>query len=428
MSSQRGPSEPAAGAAAPISYPEIRKAARYTRAALGAALLVLAAIGIVSGIPGAILKAVAAALVVVHALVDLPAARPLPALVVDALLLCGAAGIGGRAHGPLVGATAYLVAVAVLLLPRRQVPVAAAAIGAGVALRLFAFAPASGEPAAASAAALAGAESAVYLVFLALMVLGAAHSLGRSRLRQAEALAAEQRAAQMKNEFVSMVSHELRTPLTNISGFAVALRESWRGFDPTEVDEFLDVVCHEADHLRALVDDVLVVPRLEADRLLIEPAYFPLRPAAFRIAGLVFPAGGDRSVSVSVGGSAIVWADPNRVEQVLRNLLENAARYGGSQVSVEAVLEGAEWVVTVADDGPGIAPEDRERIFAAFEQAGDNRNVGQGMGLGLTVCRVLVQAMGGRIWYEPGFPRGARFCFTLPAAESRREAAVPAAL
>lgn len=427
MISQRGPSEPAAGAAAPISYSEIRKAARYHRAALGATLLVLAAIGMGSGIPGTVFKAVAAGLVLIHTVVDLPAVKPLPNLIVDALLLCGAAGIGAGDHGPLVGATAYLVVAAVLFLPRRQLPAAAAAIGAGIALRLFAFGP---PPAASAtpATALAWAESALYLVFLALMAVGAAGSVRRALLRQAEALAAEQRATQMKNEFVSMVSHELRTPLTNISGFALALRESWSGFDPAEVDEFLDVICKEAEHLRALVDDILVVPRLEADRLLIEPADFPLRPAAFRIAGLVFPAGGDKSVSVAVGGSAIVRADPNRVEQVLRNLLENAARYGGSQVSVEAALAGTEWVVIVADDGPGIAPEDQERIFGAFEQAGDNRNLGQGLGLGLTVSRVLVQAMGGRIWYEPGFPTGARFCFTLPAAESRQAVAVPAAL
>ena len=213
-----------------------------------------------------------------------------------------------------------------------------------------------------------------------------------------------------------MVSHELRTPLTNIAGFALALKESWRTFDPAEVDEFLDVMCREADHLRALVDDVLVVPRLEADKLLIEPADFPLRPAAFRIAGLVFPAGGDKSVSVSVSGSAVVRADPNRVQQVLRNLLENAARHGGSQVSVEASLQNAEWLVVVADDGPGIDPADRDRIFGAFEQGAAHAAAGHGLGLGLTVSRVLVEAMGGRIWYEPGFPTGARFCFTLPAA------------
>ena len=163
-----------------------------------------------------------------------------------------------------------------------------------------------------------------------------------------------------------------------------------------------------------------MVPRLEADRLLIEPADFPLRPAAFRIAGLVFPAGGEKSVSVAVGGSAIVRADPNRVEQVLRNLLENAARYGGSQVSVEAVPPGHRMGRDRGRRRARHRPEDRERIFAAFEQAGDNRNLGQGLGLGLTVSRVLVQAMGGRIWYEPGFPTGARFCFTLPAAESRQ--------
>jgi signal transduction histidine kinase len=98
-------------------------------------------------------------------------------------------------------------------------------------------------------------------------------------------------------------------------------------------------------------------------------------------------------------------------------------------VSVEAAYLGDEWLVTVSDDGPGIDPADRQRVFAPFEQAGAGASPaqGQGLGLGLTVSRVLVEAMGGRIWYEPGFPTGARFCFTLPAAGERRAAPVPAA-
>ena len=119
----------------------------------------------------------------------------------------------------------------------------------------------------------------------------------------------------------------------------------------------------------ALVDDVLVVPRLEVDRLLIEPVDFPLRPAAFRIAGLVFPPGGAKSASVSVSGSAVVHADPNRVEQVLRNLLENAAKLRGHRGDVEAAARDDEWLVTVIDDGSGVDAEHRERIFAPFEQA-----------------------------------------------------------
>jgi signal transduction histidine kinase len=398
---------------APVSYAEVRTAGRLSRASLGFILLILAAAGWAGGIPGVLIKATAAALVILHAVLDRPTGKPLFALSLDALLLCVAGGMGSQTQGPLVGVVAYVLAAAVLLLPRRLVPVVAAALGGGVALRLLVLpSPAGGD----LGAILAGIESGMYVVALALLILGAAVAITRARGREVEALAAEQRAATIKDEFATMVSHELRTPLTNIAGFALALKESWRSFDPTEVDEFLDVMCREADHLRALVDDVLVVPRLEADKLLIEPADFPLRPAAFRIADLVFPAGGDKSVSVSVGGSAVVRADPNRVQQVLRNLLENAARHGGSQVSIEAAFQNGEWLVVVADDGPGIDPAHRDRIFGAFEQAAAHAAAGHGLGLGLTVSRVLVEAMGGRIWYEPGFPTGARFCFTLPAA------------
>ena len=416
---------PRASPAAPVEYSDVRRSLRLGRAALCGTLVAAAAAGWATGIPGSPVKALAAGLVMIHALVD-RFRSPLPALAVAAVALTATVGTPGHLAGPLAALAACILAASFVVLPARQAAVPALMLGAGAALHIYLLSP----PAAPSTAGalLAAIETASYLAAIILGGVAASRAVRGARRRQGDALEAEQRAAEIKNEFVSMVSHELRTPLTNIAGFALALRESWRTFDPAEVDEFLDVVCRESDHLRALVDDVLVVPRLEAGRLPIEPADFPLRPAAFRIASLVFPAGGDKSVSVSVGGSAVVRADPNRVEQVLRNLLENAARYGGSQVSVEAALLGAEWVVTVADDGPGIAGEDRERIFAAFEQAGDNRNVGQGLGLGLTVCRVLVEAMGGRIWYEPGFPTGARFCFTLPAAQAPLAVAVPARL
>ncbi len=408
--------------AAPVCYREVRTAARLSRGALGVVLLGLAAAGWALGIPGAYLKAAAAALIILHAVIDLPAANPLPSLMIDAVLLCAAAGLADQAHGPIVGAVAYILSAAVLLLPRHLVPMVAVALAGGAALRFLAFPSSAGGD---HGALLAGIESGMYLAALALLIVGAARAIAQARGHEAEALAAEQRAAVIKDEFATMVSHELRTPLTNIAGFALALKESWRTFDPAEVDEFLDVMCREADHLRALVDDLLVVPRLEADKLLIEPADFPLRPAAFRIAGLVFPPGGEKSVSVSVGGSVVVRADPNRVQQVLRNLLENAARHGGSQVSIEASFENAEWLVVVADDGPGIDPADRDRIFGAFEQGAAHAASGHGLGLGLTVSQVLVEAMGGRIWYEPGFPTGARFCFTLPAAA---RAGVPVAV
>ena len=133
---------------------------------------------------------------------------------------------------------------------------------------------------------------------------------------------------------------------------------------------------------------------------------------------------------MSVAGSVYVEADPNRVEQVLRNLLENARKYGGDRVVIDAERRDDLWAVVVADNGPGVPEEDRERIFEGFEQLsqGDTRS-SNGLGLGLFITRRLIQAMGGTIWYEPGFPVGSRFCFTLPAAEADqpRRGAVPAA-
>ncbi len=407
---------PPAVGAAPLDFIEIRADWRLARAAMASLLLCLAGVAVAAGIPGAAAKSVAAALLLAHALAD-PRAGPLRALMPAALALSATAGLAGDFAAPLAGLTAYTLTASALVLPARRLFLPAAALAAGTALRVTVLASAPYEEAGLPGH-LAGVESAAYLLLVGLMAFAAVRAIRAARRGRVEAIESERRAATMKNEFVSMVSHELRTPLTNISGFAMALRDSWRTFDPAEVDEFLAVICGESEHLRRLVDDVLVVPRLEVDRLLIEPTDFPLRPAAFRIADLVFPSGGAKSASVTVSGNVVVHADPNRVEQVLRNLLENAAKHGGSQIGVDATVRGDEWLVTVSDDGPGIDEAHRERVFAAFEQAEPSGSPGNGLGLGLTVSRVLVEAMGGRIWYEPGFPTGARFCFTLPAAQA----------
>ncbi|MBP1632393.1 MAG: histidine kinase [Acidobacteria bacterium] len=417
------PRAPSAAGAAPLDYAEVRADWRLARAALAGVLVCVAVAALVMEIPGGAAKVVAAALVLAHALID-RRAGPLRSLLPAALALSATAGLAEDYAGPLAALTGYILTASALTLPLRRVFLPAAALAAGAALRLTVLAPAPWEE-TGPAGHLANVETAACLLLVGLMAFTAARAIRTARQEQAEAIESERRAATMKNEFVSMVSHELRTPLTNISGFAMALRDSWRTLDPAEVDEFLSVICSESEHLRRLVDDVLVVPRLEVDRLLIEPADFQLRPAAFRIADLVFPPGGTKSASVTVGGNVVVHADPNRVEQVLRNLLENAAKHGGSQISVDAAARGDEWLVVVADDGPGVDEAHRERVFAPFEQAEPSASPGNGLGLGLTVSRVLVEAMGGRIWYESGFPTGARFCFTLPTA--RATTAVPAA-
>ena len=265
-------------------------------------------------------------------------------------------------------------------------------------------------------------EAGVYVVAATMVLVSAAHALQIARSRQAAALTAERRASEIKNEFVAMITHELRTPLTTITGFATTLADAWSRLEPEEVDEFLALIIGESQHLKNLVDDVLAIPRLEAGRLTLEVADFAVGPCAFKVANLLFPPGGPKEASVSVAGNVIVHADPNRVEQVLRNLLENARKYGGDRVSVEALPSDDAWVLVVADNGQGIPEGAWDRIFERFEQVttGDSRT-DSGFGLGLAITRRLVEAMGGRVWYEPGFPVGARFCFTLPIARDQHQ-------
>lgn len=246
------------------------------------------------------------------------------------------------------------------------------------------------------------------------MFVVAARRLEEMRAAHRAALQAERKAGQMKNEFVSMVSHELRTPLTSIAGFAETLRETWKQAEPDEVEEFLEIIAEQAQHLSELVEDILVIPRLDTGRIRLEPTYFELRPVAYRIADLLFPSSEGKEATVAIPGGVMVWADAGRVKEVLRNLLENAKKYGGDQVLVEGAPVRDRYLVIVSDNGPGVPEEDRDRIFEHFEQGstGDGRKE-SGIGLGLPIARKLARAMGGDLWFEPRFPTGSRFSFTI---------------
>lgn len=223
-----------------------------------------------------------------------------------------------------------------------------------------------------------------------------------------------------KDQFVSMVSHELRTPLTSIAGFAETLQAGWDELDRSEVDEFLDIISTQAEHLHDLVEDILILPRLEAGKLTISPEAFDPAPLTHRIVSLVFPHGGDSDARVAMAGGTTIEADPRRIEQVLRNLLGNARKYGGDEILVDGQETEGHYVISVTDNGPGVPLEDQERIFDHFEQVtkGDDRT-DSGVGLGLPIARQLVRAMGGDLTYSDAFPHGARFAFTLPLATAQ---------
>ncbi|HEX6945742.1 MAG TPA: HAMP domain-containing sensor histidine kinase [Acidimicrobiia bacterium] len=237
----------------------------------------------------------------------------------------------------------------------------------------------------------------------------------QGREREREAIRLSEEAHTIKNDFVAMVSHELRTPLTSIAGFAETLVESWRDLPEEEVDEFLNIINKQAIYLGDLVEDVLVIPRLEANRLRLDPELFDLGDLIEDVAQMVFPNGGRKTSLVSLPDGVRVYADRRRVQQIVRNLMENARKYGGDQIMVEGFVVGDQYTVIISDNGPGLGDEDSLKVFENFEQLskGDAREA-TGIGLGLPIARRLARFMGGDVWYERRFPTGARFCYSLP--------------
>lgn len=259
----------------------------------------------------------------------------------------------------------------------------------------------------------------VLSVAMVLVMLGSVREVARSRREAKTAIREQLEANIIKNDFVAMVSHELRTPLTSVTGFAEMLRDGWRGMDSAEVDEFLTIVTKEAHYLGDLVEDILVIPRLEAGRLRLYPELFDLSDLVHEVGELIFPSDGSKRASISIPGGVMVYGDQRRAQQVIRNLMENARKYGGTQVLIEGFTMGEHFVLIVSDNGQGIPDDMIDVVFEHFEQVskGDSRSA-TGIGLGLPIARKLARAMGGEVWFERRFPTGARFCFSITQSEA----------
>ena len=238
-----------------------------------------------------------------------------------------------------------------------------------------------------------------------------------ARRRELAAKNAAERSELIKNEFVAMVSHELRTPLTSIAGFAATLVDSWEGLPPEEITEFLGIINSQSSALSELVEDILVIPRIETGRLALDLVDVELSELAHRVNNYTFTPGVGKEAAVAIPGGVRVHADARRTQQVLRNLLENAKKFGGDQILIEGAFVGDQYMVVVSDNGTGVPDTEVSRIFEQFEQIaeGDSR-IGSGTGLGLPIARELARVMGGDVWYERRFPMGSRFCFTIPVA------------
>ena len=242
---------------------------------------------------------------------------------------------------------------------------------------------------------------------------------------KAEALTAANERLQeldrLKSEFVSLVSHELRAPLTNVRGAIELMEDGCPALNAT-CSQMFNVVAEQIGRLGRLVDDVLNVSRIEAGGLsltfaavdFVQIAERAVDEIAARQTGHVFhrPGGAVRPW---------VWADADRLHEVVANLVDNAAKYSParSEVVLKVYTEGQEAVISVSDSGPGIPPEEHDHIFEKFHRldAGDAKET-YGYGLGLYLCRRLVEAMDGRIWVESEPGRGATFRFALPLVKT----------
>ena len=225
----------------------------------------------------------------------------------------------------------------------------------------------------------------------------------------------------LRAEFLGMVSHELRMPLTSIKGSTATLMDDASDLDPAEVRQFHRIIDSQADYMRDLISDLLDVARIETGTLPVDPEPSEMAVLVDEARSRFQSGGGRNNLHMDIAPDLLpVMADRRRIVQVLGNLLSNAARHSheSSVIRVAAVREGVHVAVSVSDDGVGVTAARLPHLFRKFsrlEGEERDRDIG-GSGMGLAICKGIVEAHGGRIWAESDGPgMGSRFTFTIPA-------------
>ena len=262
-------------------------------------------------------------------------------------------------------------------------------------------------------------------------------ALERRRLRQR--LVELEQLDRLKTQFLSMASHELRTPLTAVSGFMQIARrrmsrlagandvpQAWRD-EAQKSDETLEMANRQAKKLARLIDELLDVSRLQQGRVEMRLAEIDLADVVREVAERMRLLSKGHEIEANIVGSAPIVADRDRIEQVFENLVGNAIKYSpdSGRIDVSLRVNGTNAVVSVRDQGIGVAPGEVEKIFGLFYRSPDPRadHVG-GLGLGLYISREIVSRHHGRLWAERNADAGTTFHVTLPLAQvkSREEA------
>ena len=234
---------------------------------------------------------------------------------------------------------------------------------------------------------------------------------------------------EMQRQFIDVVTHELRTPMTAIRSSVTMLLDGTLGELQGKQAQFLDMIQRNTDRLIRFSTDVLSLSRLDSDRYPIHPAEYSLDGVVRPTMDLIRPKGAEKKIAVLLDEESLrglhVFADSDAVAQVVTNLVGNVIAHcpPGTSVALSARPRGEHFVrLSVADDGPGIPGESLARIFERFYQSGRKSGPGyRGSGIGLTVCRALVERMGGNITVQSREGEGTSFQFTLPTAAARDE-------
>ena len=221
-----------------------------------------------------------------------------------------------------------------------------------------------------------------------------------------------------RREFVANVSHELRTPLSLIRGYVETLLDGAKN-DPELSEKFLQTIERHSNRLTNLIEDLLTISRLESGQITLKLRNLPLRAFAASLIAELQTRATERGTKIvnEIPEALHGRADPDRLEQVFVNLVDNAVKYGraNGRVVVKGRTVNGSVELCVTDDGPGIPAEARERVFERFYRLDKARaRDAGGTGLGLAIVKHIIQSHGGKVWVESAAGRGAQFYFTLP--------------
>ena len=225
---------------------------------------------------------------------------------------------------------------------------------------------------------------------------------------------ARERIERSSADLISTVSHELRSPLTSIKGFTATLLAKWDRFPDEQKQVMLQTVNADADRVTRLLTELLDVSRIDAGRMQIHKQVVDLKEIVDKVIEGRIAAGDepDRFVISSDGQPPEMWLDPDKMLQILGNLVENGVRHGEGTIRIALMAETDGISVSVSDEGEGVPPDAAGRIFTKFWRGQPRRG---GTGLGLYICKGLVEAHGGTMTVGSGPGGGAEFRFRLPA-------------